>query len=150
MYIGETSVSREVTYGELKALYPQATPNLATKKYYKNDLLGSNAVATFELADTPNEDGTIDETIYLTDYAYIPLLRQDAINALAERTKTQEFGGNVDTIDTYEYKVDYNLGDIVKVINDYGIEAEAQITEIMESEDNDNGYQCEPKFEYIS
>ena len=71
-------------------------------------------------------------------------------STLADRTKTQEFSGNVDTINTYRYKSDYDLGDFVKVINDYGISARAQITEVMESEDNENGYQIEPKYKYLN
>jgi hypothetical protein len=63
---------------------------------------------------------------------------------------TQSFEGDVDTVASYAYKVDYNLGDIVKVINEYGIEAEARITEIMESDDADNGFSVEPKFEYLN
>jgi hypothetical protein len=51
-------------------------------------------------------------------------------------------------VDTYEYKTDYDLGDVVKIINEYGIEAEARVTEVMESEDNENGYTIEPKYEY--
>ncbi len=67
---------------------------------------------------------------------------------LAERAKTQEFSGNIDIVDTYEYKRDYDLGDVVKIRNDYGIEAGAKIVEVMECEDNDTGYTIEPKYEY--
>ena len=77
------------------------------------------------------------------------LIRRLAQNTLAERVKTLEFEGSVDTLDTYVYKNDYDLGDIVKVVNEYGIEAQAQIVSIIESEDNEDGYIVEPTFEYM-
>ena len=104
---------------------------------------GSQVVATSE--------GTgEDEKITVSDYTYLLLIRALADTALAEHTDTTEFSGDVDTIYTYEYKTDYNIGDIVKVINEYGIEAEARIIEIMESDDNEDGYTVEPTFEYLN
>ncbi len=78
------------------------------------------------------------------------LLDNLALNKLAEHNKTQEFTGEVDTIDTYEYKTDYDLGDIVKVINEHGISSSARITEIMESDDDEDGHVIEPVFENFS
>ena len=78
------------------------------------------------------------------------MIRAIGENTLAEQVRTQSFEGDVDTIDTYEYKTDYDLGDIVKVKNEYEIEAEAQITEVMESDDAESGYAIEPKYEYLN
>ena len=47
----------------------------------------------------------------------------------------------------YAYKEDYNLGDLVRIRTDYGISAEARITEVIEVSD-ENGYSIEPKLEY--
>lgn len=44
--------------------------------------------------------------------------------------------------------IDYNLGDIVEVENEYGLKARVRITEVIESED-ENGYTCIPKFENV-
>ena len=90
------------------------------------------------------------EKITLTDDEYAQLIWNIGVDALAGTRPIQEYTGTVDTVETYEYKVDYNLGDIVKVINEYGIEAEAQVIEVMESDDNDNGHVIEPKFEYLN
>lgn len=136
-YVDGTGTSRSITLEELRTLFPNVTRSGAT--YYNNGV----SVATVE--------GEADkEKITVTDYTYLMLIRIIGENALAERTRSQVFTGEVDTIDTYEYKVDYNLGDIVKVINEYGVEAAAQITEIMESDDNENGYVIEPHFEYLN
>lgn len=150
VYIDATNTSRDITYDELKQMFPAvkrypATMGAETEGYY---YIGTDQkVATFEVTTT---DDVKAEKIIVTDYTYLLLIRAVGENALAERVMTQSFEGNVDTIDTYEYKVDYNLGDIVKVINEYGIEAEARITEVMESDDAESGYSIEPKFEYLN
>lgn len=138
VFIDATNLSREIKLEELKLMFPTATTNGSSYYYYNEKNVH------VELAKI---DG---EKLIVSDYTYSILLRTLGLNTLAERVKTQEFSGSVDIIDTYQYKIDYDLGDIVKVINEYGIGAEARITEVMESDDNDDGYQIEPKFEYIN
>ena len=150
IYIDGTNTSRDITYDELKQMFPDckrypAAMGTETEGYYYIGM--DQKVATFEVTTT---DGVKTEKITITDYTYLLLIRAVGDNALMERAMTQSFEGDVDTVDTYEYKVDYDLGDIVKVINEYGIEAEARITEVMESDDADNGYVIEPKFEYLN
>lgn len=48
-----------------------------------------------------------------------------------------------EVINNYEYGVDFNLGDTVRIVNDYGITATAVVTEITETEDA-NGYSLIP------
>lgn len=137
MYVDGTGTSREITYEELKQMFPNVVKNASD--YYS----GEEKVATSE--------GTgEDEKITVTDFTYMKLIRRLAQDALADQVMIQSFEGDVDTVASYTYKVDYNLGDIVKVINEYGIEAEARITEIMESDDAENGFSVEPKFEYLN
>ena len=149
IYIDGTGTSRTITYEQLIQLFPTAKRSPAsggTKGYYYITIDNKEQqVATFEVSTSNNVS---EEKLTVTDYTYLLLIRMLGYNALAENVETQEFGGAVDTIDTYEYKKDYDLGDVVKVINKYGIEAEAQITEIIESDDNEDGYQVEPKFEF--
>jgi hypothetical protein len=153
IYVDGTSTSRDIIFEELKQMFPAVQRNPVTMGsetsgyYYITVNSAERKVATFEVSTT---DGVKSEKITVTDYTYLLLIRAIGENALAAQVMTQSFVGDVDTIDTYEYKVDYNLGDIVKVINEYGIEAEARITEIMESEDAENGYSIEPKFEYLN
>lgn len=152
VYIDGTGTSRDITYDELLQMFPSLVK--VTEK--KNNENGEEIVtATYyssadKVTAVATSEGTgEDEKITVTDYTYLLLIRSIGMNALAERTATKEYSGNVDTVDTYEYKADYDLGDIVKVINEYGVEAEARIVSVMESEDNENGYQVEPKFEYL-
>lgn len=147
MYVDATNTSREITLDELNALFGSVTKDTTLYQYMATVDGKSTAVASYEMATT---DGQITEKITATDYTYLLLIRAAGKNALAERTKTQVFDGEVDTLDTYQYKTDYNLGDIVKVSNEYGIEATAQITEITESESAESPYAIEPTFEYIN
>ena len=58
----------------------------------------------------------------------------------------EKFAGTVEPDINYKYKKDYNLGDIVKIINEYGLSAKARITEVIESWD-ESGYTCIPTFD---
>lgn len=146
IYVDGTGTSRDIAYAELQQMFPDVTKTTDTNAegkptatYYN----GEQIVAT-------SEGSGDEEKISVSDYTYLLLIRELGNNALAEHTEITDFSGNVDTIDTYEYKVDYNIGDIVRVVNEHGIEAEARIVEIMESDDNEDGYVVEPVFEYIS
>lgn len=144
VFIDGTNISRDITLEELQVMFGSVSRDAAGYYYILvNDT--RQTVATFEVKTT---DGVTEEKIKVTDYTYMLLISSLADNELAKHTITQSFSGNVDTLDTYEYKKDYDLGDIVYVLNEYGIGATAQITEIMESEDNENGLEIEPKFEY--
>lgn len=148
VYIDGTSTSRDISVGELELLFGAITKESATAGdkttaiYYATIDNQKKVVATSEGVGE-------DEKITANDYTYLLLIRIVGLNTLAERKKTQEFSGEVDTVDTYEYKKDYNLGDIVKVANEYGIEAAAQIIEVTESESSESPYSVEPIFEYI-
>lgn len=164
-YVDGTGTSRELTKEELEQLFPTAkrypsTQGTETSGYYYVTEADAKALypnmpvsltdgvqrlATFEITTT---DGVKAEKLTVTDYVYLILIRILGYSALAEHTRTQTFTGNVDTLDTYVYKADYDLGDIVKVRNEYGIQAEARIVEIAESEDNEDGYIVEPIFEF--
>lgn len=136
-YIDATNQSRDITVDELLLMFPTATLN--NSEYY------------ITISGVPINVATVNgDKVTVSDFTFQKMLTVIGLNGLAERRKTQEFTGEVDTIDTYEYKADYDLGDIVKVVNEYGIEAEAQISEVWESEDSESGYTVEPKFEYFS
>lgn len=78
---------------------------------------------------------------------YYELLIAEGKDKLAEHKVTTSFEGEVD-VNSYKYKTDYDLGDIVTIKNEYGISVDARIVEIIETWD-DEGYTIEPKFEYM-
>lgn len=79
---------------------------------------------------------------------YDEALKTRGIEKLAEYGTVTTFEGEVEPNYSYKYKTDYQLGDIVQVKSDYGIEASARITEVIESYDDD-GYSVIPTFEYM-
>lgn len=81
----------------------------------------------------------------ISDNEYRAMLQQDGKDALKEYGVTTSFEGEVNFLVTYELGVDYNLGDIVQIENDYGLKARARIIEIIESED-ENGIKLVPTF----
>lgn len=78
---------------------------------------------------------------------YYEALIADGKEQLAEMATVTTFEGEVDS-QSYVYKSDFNLGDIVTVENEYGIKATARIVEITESW-NEEGYTLIPIFDYL-
>lgn len=151
IYVDGTGTSRDISLAELQQMFPNLTEVCVTinEKKYKNYYTNVNGADELVAVGT-KETEEAEEKITVTDYCYIILIRNIGEKALTEHVVTEEFSGEVDTQDTYVYKQDYDLGDIVKVANEYGISAEARIVEVMESEDSDSGYVVEPNFEYLS
>lgn len=77
---------------------------------------------------------------------YYEILTEEGKEELSQVTSVS-FEAKVDTTQ-YEYKKDFDLGDIVTLENEYGIKANVRIVEIIEVW-NDSGYSLEPKFEYM-
>ena len=101
-----------------------------------------------DISKTYQDESGVEQTY--TDEEYQELLIERGRTKLAEYYAVESFTGEVDVSDSYEYKTDYDIGDIVAVKNSYGITAAARITEIDESEDNNSGYVVEPIFEWNS
>lgn len=80
-----------------------------------------------------------------TEEEYIKMLEDRGHKSLEESKAVQSFDGSTETRISYELNKDYFLGDIVQVINEYGIEASPRILEIIESED-ENGRSIIPTF----
>ena len=79
--------------------------------------------------------------ISLNDYR--DMLANQGIEALELCRITEAFNGEILNYNHYTYGVDYNLGDKVSIINEYGIKGNATITEITEVED-ESGYRLVP------
>lgn len=69
----------------------------------------------------------------MTDEEYTALLIEKGNETLAANKEVLTFDGSINPRSNLEYRVDYNLGDVVTQINrDWGIELDARITEITE------------------
>lgn len=77
---------------------------------------------------------------------YTAQLEARGAEKLAETQTTEAFGGEVDTVNTFVLGVDYDVGDIVTVENEYGIRVNTRIAAIPEYWD-ENGYSTDCVFE---
>lgn len=67
----------------------------------------------------------------------VAILRGQVSQALTEAHETAMFDGSINQdLSPYKYGVDYNLGDIVKVVGDYGLSTNSRVTEYIRSEDS--------------
>lgn len=91
--------------------------------------------------NSSSNDGSI------TDTEYNHILTEEGHEALEsdEYSITENIEGEIETSSNYQINKDYFLGDIVEVINEYGIETTPRIVEIIESED-ENGSSTIPTF----
>lgn len=85
-----------------------------------------------------------DSTITTTEYNQ--MLSAKGYEEIAKKSTAISFEGEVD-FNSYKYKTDYDIGDIVTIQNEYGISTNARITEVVETWDDD-GYTLQPKFDY--
>lgn len=138
VYIDGTGTSREITLDELKTMYPDCVEI--------DDIVWNDSTQLFEIATI--EVNERDRKYKVWDVVYVRIIRRLGTEALGDYTDSKDFSGTVDSVNTYTYKTDYDLGDIVLVKNRFGIAAPARIAEVMESEDVEDGYQIEPMFEY--
>lgn len=86
---------------------------------------------------TSSNDGEI------SDSDYKKMLTAEGQAEIEASKIVEAFSGEVLNENAYKYGVDYNLGDKVSVMNEYGIQGSATITEISEIED-ETGYRLVP------
>lgn len=77
----------------------------------------------------------VPDTDPLTEEEYADKLTEKGKQDLSENVFFQAFDGQIDTLGLYIYGLDYNMGDIVQVANEYGHEARSRVTEIIHSQD---------------
>ncbi|MDE7122035.1 MAG: siphovirus ReqiPepy6 Gp37-like family protein, partial [Oscillospiraceae bacterium] len=94
--------------------------------------------------DARNTTSNTDEG-ELTPEQYQDLLYQQAQEELEQSKPIIEFSGEILDNGMYQFGIDYGLGDVVSVVNQYGISGTAIVTEITEVED-ETGYKLTPTF----
>lgn len=76
---------------------------------------------------------------------YYAKLDQDARSVLSNYKVSKSFSGKYDTTNMFKYGEDFNLGDIVQVANEYGMESTSRVTEYMWAVSNE-GVEHYPTF----
>ncbi len=141
LYVDARNISSEIDYDELITNYPNGTEKVINNVIYYQ-VNGTN-IATL----TKNDAGEI-TNVQLCNNIYMENLKNTGYEKMSAYTSITSFFGEIIVGMSYKYKEDYNLGDIVNIVNEYGISINVRISEIIENQD-DNGYTMEPTFENI-
>jgi hypothetical protein len=83
---------------------------------------------------------TDDPDVPLSEDKYLSLLENRGGSKLEECLVTSEFTGKTETTTLFQYKRDFELGDIVTTENAYGINTKSRISEIVISVDSEGVY----------
>lgn len=138
IFVDAKSISKNLTYEDLIEAYAGGTISTVSGTVYY--VVDGERIATLDKADDP-------QNAVLLDAPYYTLLDEAGSEELAEAKTLSTFEGEVETENTYSYKTDYYLGDIVQIKNEFNIERAARIVEVVESY-SDEGYSFIPTFEY--
>lgn len=95
-----------------------------------------------DISDYDDDGGTISDT------AYTKLLTTRGEEKLAEQIATSEFSGQAETTWMFRYGEDFGMGDVVQVANEFGMEAEARVTEFIMS-NSETGFEAYPTFALV-
>lgn len=94
--------------------------------------------------DARDISSTVDERT-LTDAEYNAQLSQRGSENLAENIFVKSFEGQVETTHMFKYGEDFFKGDVVQIVNEYGIEAKSRVVEIVRSQSTE-GFDVYPTF----
>lgn len=81
----------------------------------------------------------------IPDADYESQLANKGLEELSEYSRLIKVDGQVDATIQFIYGRDFKMGDIVQVVNEYGMETRSQIVEVIRSQDV-NGYKLTPTF----
>ena len=76
------------------------------------------------------------------------LLDQRGAEELAENVYMKAFTGEIEARKTFVYGEDFVKGDLVQIVNEYGMESKVRVSEIMRVQDT-NGYSMYPTFQVL-
>lgn len=141
LYIDARDVSSEIDYSELLSSYPNGSEKII------NDIIYYQVNGTNIAILTKDDAGEITK-VQLCSNIYIESLKHTGYEKMSAYKSVTSFTGEIIVGVNYIYKTDYNLGDIVNLVNEYGISMKARICEVLENQE-ENGYNMEPTFENI-
>ena len=139
IFVDAKSTSKSITYEDLTEAYAGGTISTVSGTVYYS--VNGERIATLDSASEP-------QNAELLDAPYYALLGEAGEEELAKLKTLTAFEGEVEAENTYLYKTDYFIGDIVQIKNEFGIERAVRIVEVVESF-NDEGHSIIPTFEYL-
>lgn len=139
IFVDAKSTSKSITYEDLVEAYAGGTISTVSGTVYYS--VSGERIAKLDSASEP-------QNAELLDAPYYALLGEAGEEELAKLKTLTAFEGEVEAENTYLYKTDYFIGDIVQIKNEFGIERAVRIVEVVESF-NDEGHSVIPTFEHI-
>lgn len=77
----------------------------------------------------------------------VSVVSQKALEELVDYKTITFFDGKIDPNVNFIYRRDYDLGDLVQIVNDYNFNAVTRVVGVLFSQDNQNGVVVRPSFE---
>lgn len=84
----------------------------------------------------------------IPDSDYIAMLQTRGAEKLAEVEEDYTYDAQIDMVNSYQYGIDYDIGDILQHVGVLGINAQIRITEFIRCMDT-SGYSAYPQFKII-
>ena len=109
---------------------------------------GGSGLGRRELYTDARDISSTTDNGTLTEAEYNSQLEQRGRQKLADNTVTKTFEGEMETSKMFVYGEDFFMGDMVQIVNEFGIEAKARVVEMIHSQD-ENGIDFYPTFETI-
>lgn len=108
--------------------------------------IGLNRRETFTDASGTTSD--VGDGTSISDEDYTVILQQKGAEALSSQSIVTSFEGEAEITVQFQYGVDFFMGDVVQIGNEYGHESTARISELVVSHD-ETGMTVYPTFENI-
>lgn len=109
---------------------------------------GGSGLTRRELYTDARDISSTTDSGTLSDSEYISKLEQRGKQKLADNTETVTFEGEMEASKMFVYGEDFFMGDIVQIVNEFGIESKVRVVEMIYSHD-ENGVDFYPTFETI-
>lgn len=94
------------------------------------------------------QGATEEETVVMPDATYLKLLAQRGTEQLAENAAISSFEGEAETGVMFKYGEDFFMGDVVQIINEYGLESRVRVIEFIRSQ-SESGIETYPTFKTV-
>lgn len=124
-FTNDKDISAEAIYDP-----PEGTVVEKDDGYSEVTITYSRVIAT---RGTMEASESISKVLTMADY--YKLLQQRGEEELSENLIDESFEGEVDYDGTFKYGRDFNIGDIVAISNEYGIDGTSRVTEVVLSHD---------------
>jgi len=99
---------------------------------------GGNGLSRREMFTDASGVSTTTDSGTLSTEDYVAQLAQKGAEDLSLNTFTTTFDGKADVDTMYKYGTDFFMGDIVQIVNEYGIESKTRVVEVIYSQSTDS------------